>query len=111
MKPWIYIAGPYSGGNVKNTRTAVKLANLMMDSGYFTPIVPHLTMLWDMMTPKQYERWLEYDTEILEKCDALYRFRGPSRGADGEMLFCEAKGIPVFTHLVDLFEWRKGWHE
>lgn len=106
-KPWVYIAGPYSNNNVKNTRTAVKIANMLIIS--FVPIIPHLTMLWDMMTPKPYETWLEYDKEILKKCDVLYRFKGQSSGADGEEEAAMGMGMPVFRTLTDLYEWRKGW--
>ncbi len=99
---YIYIAGPYSRGDqVLNVRAAVLAADRLMASGY-TPFVPHLSMLWHQIAPKEYEEWVEYDNQWLRKCDAVLRLPGASQGADAESMLAQSLGIPVFHTITDL---------
>ncbi len=92
----IYIAGPYSQGDVaQNVRAAYEAANALADLG-FAPFVPHHTHFWHMLFPRPYEDWLKLDLEFLPCCDAVLRLSGPSSGADGEVMRAESLGIPVF---------------
>ena len=48
----IYIAGPYTNGDVAvNVRTAYEAANQLADLG-FAPFVPHATHFWHMLFPR-----------------------------------------------------------
>lgn len=93
--PMIYIAAPYSEPDpVANTKHAIRIAEALLKAG-FTPLVPHLTMLWDIVSPKPYEEWLDYDEELLARCDAVLRVPGYSVGATRETRFAESLHIPV----------------
>ena len=98
----VYIAGPYTKGDVAlNVRKAYEAANQLADLG-FAPFVPHATHFWHMIFPRPYEFWLELDKEFLPFCDALLRLPGPSNGADGEVEFARKLNIPVFTGIDQL---------
>ena len=68
--------------------------------------MPHLSVLWQMIAPKTHEQWLELDLELVRRCDALLRIAGESKGADQEVEFARANGIPVFYRIVDLLDWK-----
>lgn len=91
----VYVAGPYTRPDpVHNTHDVVRIADALLDAG-FTPLVPHLTMLWHAISPKPYQRWLDYDRHLLARCDLLLRVPGESQGATLETRFAEEIGIPV----------------
>jgi hypothetical protein len=100
----VYIAGPYTKGDVaKNVRTAIDAANTLLEFG-FTPFVPHLTHFWHMLCPHEYQVWLDYDYEWLKSCDVLIRLRGESPGADIEVKQARLRGMPVFNSVVDFLK-------
>jgi hypothetical protein len=39
---------------------------------------------------------------LLQRCDAVLRLPGESRGADRDVAIAEARGIPVFTSLAEV---------
>ena len=93
--PMIYVAAPYSEPDpVANTKHAIRIADALLQAG-FTPLVPHLTMLWDIVSPKPCEEWLDYDRELLSRCDAVLRVPGYSVGATKEAKFADWLDIPV----------------
>ena len=102
MKPIkIYISGPYSKGDtIVNIATAILIAERLIIHG-FHPKVPHLSGFWHFLAPHSHEFWLEYDKIELLECDAVYRIRGKSKGADMEEQFAIDNNIPVFRS-VDL---------
>ena len=108
----IYIAGPYSKGDVeKNGEKALRLADYLANLG-LTPYVPHLTHFWHLLYPRPYEWWLKYDLEWLPKCDCVVRMFGDSSGADGEVEYASKLGMPHFifygfegNNLSNLDEW------
>lgn len=98
----IYIAGPYSIGNVRdNIRNAVRAADLVIEAGH-VPFLPHLSHFWDLISPKDYEEWISYDLRWLEKCEALIRLPGESRGADREVQRANELGLMVW-YAMDEF--------
>jgi Domain of unknown function (DUF1937). len=98
----IYIAGPYSKGDVAvNVHNAFKAANELADHG-FAPFVPHYTHFWHLQFPRPYDFWLELDNQFLPHCDALLRLNGESNGADKEVELAKSKNIPVFYNIMDL---------
>lgn len=111
MKPLVYIAAPYSSDPTGNTNSALNVAVSMMDTGYITPLVPHLSLLFDLVHPRPYEQWLAYDRELLAHCDALHRINGESPGADAEVALAHALGIPVFTEWHRLCEWAMSFRD
>ncbi len=98
----IYIAGPYTQGDVAaNVRAAYEAASALADAG-FAPFVPHHTHFWHMLFPRPYTEWLQLDLEFLPCCDAVLRLPGASNGADGEVAAAKALDIPVFADLKSL---------
>jgi len=94
MKSKVYISGPYTIPDpVENTRDAIKLADTLFMRGYI-PFVPHLNMLWHIVSPKQEADWLNWDIEWLRACDYIIRIPGKSKGADFEMRMAKQWGIP-----------------
>lgn len=103
----VYVAGPLTKGNWNdNIRTACQMADELMAYGFW-PYVPHLSALWDLVSPHGYEDWMMLDFAWLKKCDAVFRIPGESAGADREVKLAEELGIPVFTSVAAILEWRK----
>jgi hypothetical protein len=98
----IYVAGPYSKGDVTtNVRKAFEAANELANNG-FAPFVPHYTHFWDILFPRSYEFWLQLDEQFLYCCDAVLRIPGESSGADKEVKAAENNSIPVFFSIESL---------
>src|SRR3990167_2930488 len=78
----VYVAGPYSGGDIiLNIRAAIRAASRIMDAGH-APFCPHLTGIWHLVSPKEYEQWLAYDFEWIRACEALVRLPGEAPGGE-----------------------------
>lgn len=91
----MYLAGPYTHPEpVANVHSMIKIADAIYDAG-FVPLIPHLTLAWQLVSPKPYDTWLAYDLHLLARCDVLLRVHGHSRGADQECAFAESHGIPI----------------
>jgi hypothetical protein len=100
----IYVAGPYTKGDVAiNVRNAYAAANRLADLG-FAPFVPQATHFWHMLFPRPYEFWLDLDNQFLPCCQAVLRLPGSSSGADKEVDFARRLRIPVFTEIDELAE-------
>jgi Domain of unknown function (DUF4406) len=98
----VYIAGPYTNGDVAvNVRNAYVAANRLADLG-FAPFVPHATHFWHILFPRPYEFWLDLDNQFLPLCEAVLRLPGQSEGASKEVKSAQELEIPVFTEIDDL---------
>ena len=106
MKPYVFIAGPIrtSGVLEHNVREAALLASHLSRMG-FVPFVPHLNILWNFVDPLPEAHWKAWDRDWLERCDAVYRRRGKSVGADEEVAFAKERGIPVFYDMESIVAW------
>jgi nucleoside 2-deoxyribosyltransferase len=93
--PLVYLAGPYTSNPLANTRAAVAAAERIEAFGVAV-VIPHLSLLWDLLAPAPVERWYERDLHVLARCDALVRLPGDSVGADAEVAFALGRGIAVF---------------
>ncbi len=99
---YIYIAAPYTKGDVVlNVRRAWEVAEKLIEKGY-VPFVPHLTHLAHLMSPHDYQYWLDYDNHWIKKCDILLRLSGESKGADDEVELAKLWGIPVCYDIDNL---------
>ncbi len=104
-RKWIYVAGPYTNPDpVVNTRKAWLAGLRLYEAGLF-PYVPHLSIAAQMIEPKPYVWWLDFDLAALLRCDALLRLPGPSIGADLEIEAARKEGIPVFTDEQSAIAW------
>lgn len=111
MKKLIYIAAPYTNPDpVANTGFAIWTAQALVDLG-FTPVIPHLNLLWHLLQPHPPEFWYAYDLEILARCDALLRIGGESPRADKEVEYAKEHSIPVFYAIKELQDYDQGKSE
>jgi len=119
LLPIVYVAGPITTPNpMHNTSVAVRKGNALQRTGVMLPIVPHLTVLADMIDPHDYEWYMRYDLALIRRVDALYRLRGESSGADREVAHAKDIGKPVFFEgekrldegaWHDLLDWCEDW--
>ena len=101
--PLIYVAGFYSSYPPYGMRNCIVLGTLLLQRGYL-PYLPHLTGIWDMVTPMPYPAWLEIDKGWLRVCQGLIRFPGKSSGADGEEALARELGIPCCKTIAELMQ-------
>lgn len=105
MKKWVYIASPYTRGDVAmNVRDSFIAADELLQHGYI-PFPPLFSHFWHFLSPKSYETWLRLDLEFLSRCDYLLRLPGESKGADTEVTWAKMNGKLVFTSIVDLLDY------
>lgn len=98
----VYIAGPYTKGDVAiNVNRVIQAADKLLALG-FIPYVPHLTHFWHLISPHPYETWLDIDNAFLVLCDCVLRLPGESSGADKEVELAKAKGIPVYYNIEEI---------
>jgi len=104
-KPLVYLAGPYTRPDpVENVHNTCKIADAVLELGMI-PFIPHLTMIYHLVSPKPLEVWYEYDLHLLRRCDVLLRLPGESAGADREVNEAAAMGMAVVYSLEALREW------
>ncbi len=102
MKKKIYIAGPYTKGDVAiNVKKAMDAANDIIEMGHY-PFCPHLTHFLHMNNDQHYEKWLEIDAAFVRNCDAVLRIEGESNGADEEVKLARSLGIPIFKSISEI---------
>lgn len=103
----VYIASPYTKGNVaQNVRASLLAADQLVALG-FVPCAPLLSHFWHLVSPKPYATWMTLDKEWILRCDCLLRLPGKSSGADEEVKWAEENRIPVFYSILELHEWQK----
>lgn len=92
----VYIASPYTKGDVaRNVWAQIDMADKLMTNG-FVPFVPLLTHFQHMVHPRPYEEWMQLDFAWIEACDCVLRLDGESDGADREVQYAITIGKPVF---------------
>jgi nucleoside 2-deoxyribosyltransferase len=104
----VYVAGAYSAPDAEriqlNVDKAIDVGNRLIDHGLF-PYVPHLSHYQHARKPRHYEDWMALDFAWVRRCDALLRLEGDSSGADREVAFANANGIPVFHAVSEVIAW------
>lgn len=96
----LYIAGPYSIGNIQeNIRRAEMISVNLIRSGFHV-ITPHKnTAGYEKYEDGNltYETWTKMDLDILSRCDAIYVMVNSenSQGAKKEIEFARTMRMPV----------------
>lgn len=91
-----------------NIRKGIEAAAIILDKGYVV-LCPHEKALgFEMLAPRSYEDWMQYDFRCIDACDLVYRmcFNGallPSVGADREVAYARKIGKPVYYSFDTLF--------
>ena len=104
---YVYVAAPYSGDVTLNVSRACVAADRVWARGG-VPFVPHLSHLWDLVSRRPYEEWLEWCLAWVERCDLLVRLEGKSPGATREVERAAELGIPCLLVPWDMPD-RKPW--
>ena len=117
-KPLVYIASPYTKGDPAiNTRFQCEMFHKMWMDGIVTPFAPLWSHFQHILFPISYEEWVDYDNQIIPRCDALIRLiadyrpinyrQRDSSGADAEVDLARALNIPTFTDIEALYQWAR----
>ncbi len=102
MKRLVYIACPYTMGDVAvNVHNAIKAAERVVELGAI-PYMPLWTHFWHLMNPHPWEYWIEFDEYYVSISDIVWRIEGESVGADKECKQAQEQGIPVCYSLEEL---------
>lgn len=103
-RPLIYVAGYFSANPMHGTANAVKAFDALLEAGWL-PLVPHASIVLDMLSPRTPEFWYEYDLGLLLRCDAMYVCQDPltpeSTGVAKEITYALEHDIPVFYEVVE----------
>ncbi len=100
----VFISSQYTKGVIdENVTRQLKCADKLMILG-FAPFTPLLYHFQNIVFQKPYEDWMYLSKIWLSKCDCLLRLKGESSGADAEVEFAKANGIPVFYSIKELQE-------
>jgi len=99
----IYIASAYSKGDIAiNVRNVILAADELVKRGH-VPYIPHLTHFWQLISPKDYEFWLDYDSSFIDHwAEGLLRLYNSSAGADREVARARRLGLPVYYGVESL---------
>lgn len=104
----VYVAHPIAyGDQFDNVRNALLTADKLIDMGH-TPFVPHMNVLWQMITGrKDVDAWLQWDEVWIKQCECLLRLdkTTPSRGCDHEERIATLNRIPIFYSIEDMEEY------
>lgn len=98
----IYVSGPITlGATAHHVHDALRAAEYLIALGH-NVMVPQLTHLWDVASPKPWVYWLKNDLALVKRCDALLRLPGESLGAEAETKAALENKIPVYTDLYEV---------
>lgn len=117
-KPWVYIASPYTKGDpARNVKFQMDVFNHLLNSNLVIPIAPLMSHFLHINRPREWEEWLDYDENIISRCDALLALgvvmfdsgipyiETESAGRDREVLLAKLLGISVFYDEKVLLAW------
>jgi len=122
-KPLVYIASPYTKGIKKRNLEAHYNEFIYLNStGLVTPIAPLANEAIHQASPQSYQYWIDYDLELVSRCDAVLAIDAvvtdcdghiiyhvfESEGRDNEVRTAREQGIPVFTNRLPLLTWALG---
>lgn len=117
-KPWCYISGPYSKGDVADNVNVAMLQWRWLKENYpdILFICPHWSHFQQIVTPLTYDEWIDYDLDLLMLLirsgpGCVIRLSGESEGADTECKLAAAHGIPVVKSSKQLTRWFMGLNE
>ncbi len=100
----VYIAGPYTKGDVAlNIRRMIEVAECVVAAGH-TPFIPLLYHFWHLMSPHEYDYWMALDHAWIEACEILIWLDGESTGTQEDVGIAEHLGLAVYS-VDEFFEW------
>lgn len=117
----ILIAGPYrSGTDDDPVKMATNLARLE-EAAWPVLAAGHIPMIGEwvalpvlqaagatVLDPLSEQVMYPTAQRLLQRCDAVLRLPGESRGADQDVAIARERGLPVFHRLDELLEYLAG---
>jgi hypothetical protein len=98
----VYVAGPYTKGNVEqNVLNAIDASSELISIG-LAPFCPHLSHYVDQIHPHSWKQWMDIDIEFLIDCDIVLRIPGESKGADFEVNEAHKLGMLVVYSIDEI---------
>jgi hypothetical protein len=92
----VYIASPYTRGDVEqNVRAQIDAAEIIRNAGHI-PFAPLLSHYWNREYPHTWQYWMDLCLDWIRRVDAVIRLPGPSIGADMEANLARKLGLPVY---------------
>ena len=115
-KPVVYIASPYTKGDVAmNTHFQCKVFDMLLSDGKVWPIAPLWSHFQHTVFPRPYQDWIVYDQALLHLYDACLRLTAElpgvsyqqheSSGADKEVQTFQSMEKRVFYSIEELYRW------
>lgn len=105
MKKLIYLAGPITNGGEKYNWAAIRHAEevaVTLEARGYAVHCPQSSARWPGADTIPWQSWVESGKAWVKVCDAVLRLPGESMGADLEVDYADAKGIPVVGSIEDL---------
>lgn len=107
---WIMISGPYTSGTkdpqvrAANLRAMNAAAHEVWKRGHVPVIGVNMALpVIEAAGPEQFDAiMMPLSRALAERCDAVLRIGGASKGADEEANLIRAKGGQVFTRVEDV---------
>lgn len=90
----VYVAGPISSDVFAGVHRGFEAGKQMFVDG-MAPFIPHADAFW-FLGEGNWNAYLEYDLEYVSICDAVFRLKGDSKGADLECAVADQLKVPVF---------------
>jgi len=103
----VYISGPITLGDKACNLDQANKAHLELMRRRYAVMNPILTMMIPGAVDIPHQDWLDSDFAWIEHAHAVLRLPGVSDGADKEVAFAKSRGIPVFTSIEQLEDWRR----
>lgn len=115
----VYLASPMSADTpeevMRNVDKAMDFGTYLMSQGYVVqmPQLHEFLQAYQENTGQDLEwthaMWMDYDFELLARCDVLYRLDGESKGADMEGAFAKGRMIEVVYSFTELKTFTMQW--
>ncbi len=107
---WIMVSGPYTAGTkdakgrADNLRALNRAALALFRMGHVPVIGVNLALpIIEAAGVEAFnEIMMPVSLALAERCDAVLRIGGPSKGADDEVWRFQAQGKPVYLKLEDV---------
>ena len=110
LRLWIMVAGPYTSGSsdpavrAANLRAMNRAAHEVWKRGHVPLIGVNMALpVIDAAGAGQFDAvMMPLSLALAERCDAVLRIGGPSKGADEEVALIRSRGGRVFTRIEDI---------
>ena len=107
---WVMVTGPYTAGGADpeqqqaNLRMLNKVALAVFERGHIPVIGVNnaLPVIAEAGEARFDELMMPISLAMAERCDAVLRVGGASRGADQEVARFQAAGKPIYSNLEEL---------